>query len=122
MAKKISGWKRNYITKLARIAVAYLVRNCQKQICLLKELLYQIALARIVVASVVRKCCSLEFMSQFFWRTTTKNKKLLVGGIQSESSRSNCHVANLDTTTKKTQCDGWKYQKAFDRIVVATFV
>jgi hypothetical protein len=54
-------------------------------------------------------------------RTATKNKKLLAGGIQSESSRSNCDVANLDTTAKKTQCDGWKYQKALDRIAVATF-
>jgi phosphoribosylformimino-5-aminoimidazole carboxamide ribonucleotide (ProFAR) isomerase len=57
-----------------------------------------------------------------FWRTATKNKKLFAGGIQSESSRSNCHVANLDTTAKKTQCDGWKYQKALDRIAVTTFV
>jgi hypothetical protein len=79
MAKKIGGRRRNYITKLARIAVAYLVRNCQKQICLLKELLYQIALARIAVASVVRNYenklaaegiiseSSLQFMSQFFF-------------------------------------------------------
>jgi len=50
-----------------------------------------------------------------FLRTATKNKKLLAGGIQSESSRSNCDVANLVTTAKKTQCDGWKYQKALDR-------
>ncbi len=57
-----------------------------------------------------------------FLRTATKNKKLLAGGIQSESSRSNCDVANLVTTAKKTQCDGWKYQKALDRIAVATFV
>jgi hypothetical protein len=35
------------------------------------------------------------------FRTTTKNKKLLVGGIQSESSRLNCDVANLVTTAKK---------------------
>jgi hypothetical protein len=32
MAKKIGGRRRNYITKLAQIAVAYLVRNYQKQI------------------------------------------------------------------------------------------
>jgi hypothetical protein len=162
MAKKFGGRRRNYITKLARIVVAYLVRNCQKQICLLKELLYQIALARIAVASVVRNCknrlaaegiiseSSLQFISQFFFlttakyevlargsipesslefmlqvlleprkqstycirmltrihvaiflRTATKNKKLLAGGIQSESSRSNCDIANLDTTAKK---------------------
>jgi hypothetical protein len=56
-----------------------------------------------------------------FLRTATKNKKLLAGGIQSESSRSNCDVANLVTTAKKTQCDGWKYQKALDRIAVASF-
>jgi hypothetical protein len=35
------------------------------------------------------------------FRIATKNKKLLVGGIQSESSRSNCDVANLVTTAKK---------------------
>ncbi len=29
-------------------------------------------------------------------------EKLLAGGIQLESSRSNCDVANLVTTTKKT--------------------
>jgi hypothetical protein len=37
------------------------------------------------------------------FRTATKNKKPLAGGIQSESSRSNCDVANLVTTAKKTQ-------------------
>jgi hypothetical protein len=47
-----------------------------------------------------------------FLRTATKNKKLLAGGILSESSRPNCDVANLVTTAKKTQCDDWKYQKA----------
>jgi hypothetical protein len=35
------------------------------------------------------------------FRTTTKNKKLLAGGIQSKSSRSNCDVTNLVTTAKK---------------------
>jgi hypothetical protein len=35
------------------------------------------------------------------FRTITKNKKLLAGGIQSESSRSNCDVTNLVTTAKK---------------------
>jgi hypothetical protein len=34
--------------------------------------------------------------------TTTKNKKLLAGGIQSESFHSNCDVANLVITAKKT--------------------
>jgi len=34
------------------------------------------------------------------FRTATKNKKLLAGGIQSESSRANCNVANLVTTAK----------------------
>jgi len=33
--------------------------------------------------------------------TTTKNKKLLAGGIQLESFRSNCDVANLVITAKK---------------------
>jgi len=73
MAKKFGGRRRNYITKLARIVVAYLVRNRK--------------LPRIHVA--------------IFLRTATKNKKLLAGGIQSESSRSNCDIANLDTTAKK---------------------
>jgi len=35
------------------------------------------------------------------FRTATKNKKLLAGGIQSKSSRSNCDVVNLVTIAKK---------------------
>jgi hypothetical protein len=60
------------------------------------------------------KCIPYNPSSSIFLRTATKNKKLLAGGIQSESSRPNCNVANLVTTNlaKRTQCYDWKYQKA----------
>jgi hypothetical protein len=41
-------------------------------------------------------------MLQMFLELQPKIKKLLAGGIQSESSRSNCDVTNLVTTAKKT--------------------
>jgi hypothetical protein len=93
MAKKFGGRRRNYITKLARIVVAYLVRNCQKQICLLKELLYQITLARIAVASVVRNRKLARIHVASFVRTA-KTKYLLYQDAHSNSCRNffeNCN-------------------------------
>jgi hypothetical protein len=65
-------------------------------------------------------------MSQIFLELQPKTKNCLLEEYNQKALARiamSCYnlLANLVITAKNTQCDGRKYQKALDRIAVATF-
>jgi hypothetical protein len=100
---------RNYIRKLARIHVAIFFCNNWKNEVLARGSILESSLEFMLQVLLEPRKQSTYCIGMLvrihviiFFRTATKNKKLLAGGIQSENSRSNCDVANLVTTAKKT--------------------